>query len=124
MSNDGAETAAQPPGLRVVGWLLVVGGVLYATFGTIGLFSEVRSEALIATAILVFGVGCLLAGRGLLRDSRRAHRAAVVLLAVAAAAVVVRAFVEGDRVLLSQLLLPGLGLWLLLRQETRSHFAT
>ncbi len=112
-----------PIGVRGVGWVLVIAGVLYGVIGTIGLFDEARTEALIGLVMLLFGVACLLVGRGLLRGSRRAYIAAVVLLGAAAVLVVARAAIENDRTLVSQAFLPCVGLWILLRAEPRAHFA-
>jgi lysylphosphatidylglycerol synthetase-like protein (DUF2156 family) len=122
MSNDQASVET-PLTIRIVGWALVIGGALYVLFGTIGVFSEVRSEALQSTVVVVFGVACFFIGRKLLQDRRGAYIAAVVLLALAVLAGAGRAIMEGDRAMLAQIFLPGVGLWLLLMQETRTHFA-
>jgi hypothetical protein len=123
MSAEDQAKSTAPLTIRIVGWALVVGGVLYGVFGTIGVFSDVRSEALEAMVILGFGVACLLIGRSLLRNSRRAWVAAVVLLGLALAGGAIRSIIEGDRTMLAQLFLPGVGLWLLLMKETRDYFA-
>jgi lysylphosphatidylglycerol synthetase-like protein (DUF2156 family) len=123
MSNDQASVEV-PLTVRIVGWALVIGGALYGVFGTIGVFSEVRSEALQSMVVLAFGVACLFIGRKLLANRRGAYIAAIVLLALAVVMGAVRAIVEGDRAMLAQLFLPGVGLWLLLMQETRTHFST
>lgn len=115
--------AAVPIGVRGVGWVLVVAGALYGVIGTIGLLDEARTEALVGLVMLAFGVACLLVGRGLLRGSRRAYLAAIVLLGAAAALGVARAVIQGDRALVSQAFLPCVALWILLRAEPRAYFA-
>jgi lysylphosphatidylglycerol synthetase-like protein (DUF2156 family) len=120
MSDD---QPAVPIGVRGVGWVLVIAGVLYGVIGTVGVLDEARTEALIGIVMLGFGVACLLVGRGLLRGSRRAYIAAIVLLAAAAVFGVARAVIENDRSLVSQAFLPCVALWILLRAEPRAHFA-
>lgn len=124
MSAEDRTEIAAPLAIRIVGWALVVGGVLYGVFGTIGVFSDVRSDALESMVVLAFGVACLVIGRLLLRNSRRAWVAAVVLLGLAFVGGAVRSVIEGDRTMLAQLFLPGVGLWLLLMKETRDYFTT
>lgn len=118
-----SATNAVPIGVRGVGWVLVIAGVLYGVIGTIGVFDEVRAEALVGIVMLTFGVACLLVGRGLLRGSRRAYIAAIVLLGAAAVLGVARAVIENDRALVSQAFLPCVALWILFRAEPRAHFA-
>ena len=117
------NASAAPIGVRGVGWVLVVAGVLYGVIGTVGVLDDARTEALIGMVMLGFGVACLLVGRGLLRDSRGAYIAAIVLLTAAAVLGVVRAVIENDRALVSQAFLPCVALWILLRAEPRAHFA-
>jgi hypothetical protein len=118
-----SERAKLPVGAKMVAWLLVVGGALFAVVGTIGIFNQVRSEALMGMLMLAFGVAYLLVGRGMLRGSRRAYLVAVGLLAASVLLAVVRAVVEGDRSLISQGFVPAVALWALLSSEPRAYFS-
>lgn len=109
---------------RIVGWLLAVGGVLFIVVGTIGVFDEVRTEALIAAVMIAYGALCLVVGRGMLRHDRRAYVAAAVLLALSVLLGIGRAVVEGDRSLVSQSFVPAVALWAILRPEPRAHYTT
>lgn len=120
MSSDSNEA---PISVRGVGWVLAATGAVYVIFAVIGLVSVVRSEAFVVTTMLALGVGCLIAGTGLLLDRRWAYRAAIALLAAAIAVVVVRVVLEADRSLVSQVVVPAIALWILLRPEPRAHFA-
>jgi hypothetical protein len=117
-----SRPAELPVGARMVAWLLVVGGALFAVVGTIGLFSPERSDALMGALMLVFGLGYFVVGRGMLRGSRLGYLAAVGLLSASVALAVVRAVAEGDRSLISQGFVPAVALWALLSAEPRAYF--
>ncbi|HEU4541476.1 MAG TPA: hypothetical protein VFR23_10155 [Jiangellaceae bacterium] len=112
-----------PAGAKMVAWLLVVGGALFAVVGTIGLFNQVRAEALMGMLMLAFGVVYFVVGRGMLRGSRPAYLVAVGVLGASVALAVVRAVIEGDRSLISQGFVPAVALWVLLSAEPRAYFA-
>lgn len=117
------STATAPIMVRGVGWVLLALGAVYVAFGGIGAFDSDRGEALIGLVMLALGVACLVVGYGLLRDSRRAYLAALVLLTAATVLGVGRAVVEADRSLVSQSVLPAIGLAILLHATHRTHFA-
>ncbi|HEX6337004.1 MAG TPA: hypothetical protein VFZ85_08625 [Jiangellaceae bacterium] len=121
-SQDSAP-AQLPVGAKMVAWLLVVGGALFAVVGTIGVFDPARAEALVGTLMLGFGVAYFLVGRGMLRGSRTAYLVAIGLLGVSVALAIARAAIEGDRSLISQGFVPAVGLWMLLSAEPRTYFA-
>jgi lysylphosphatidylglycerol synthetase-like protein (DUF2156 family) len=117
------QRADLPVGAKIVAWLLVIGGGLFAVVGTIGVFDEARTEALMGMLMLAFGVVYLVVGRGMLRGSRTAYLAAVVVLAASVLLAVVRAVAEGDRSLVSQGFVPALAVWALLSSEPRAYYA-
>jgi hypothetical protein len=118
------ESAVSAPIMvRGVGWVLVALGAVYVVFGVIGLFDGNRGEAVVGLVMAALGVACLAVGRGLLRDSSRAYRAALVLLAATTVLGVGRAVAEADRSLVSQSVLPAIGLAILLHTAHRTHFA-
>ena len=112
-----------PVGAKMVAWLLVVGGALFAVVGTIGVFDPARAEALMSMLMLAFGVAYLVVGRGMLRGSRPAYLVAIGLLGASVALAIVRAAIEGDRSLISQGFVPAVALWVLLSAEPRTYFA-
>lgn len=124
MNPSQEGTPAQlPVGTKMVAWLLVVGGVLFAVVGTIGVFDPDRAQALMGTLMLAFGVAYFAVGRGMLRGSRPAYLVAIGLLGASVALAIVRAAIEGDRSLLSQGFVPAVALWVLLGSEPRTYFA-
>ena len=65
MNPSQESTPAQlPVGAKMVAWLLVVGGALFAVVGTIGVFDPDRAEALMGVLMLAFGVAYLVVGAG------------------------------------------------------------
>lgn len=122
-SPESAPAQQLPTGAKMVAWLLVVGGALFAVVGTIGVFDPARAQALMGMLMLVFGVAYLVVGRGMLRGSRPAYLVAIGLLGASVAMAVVRAVIEGDRSLISQGFVPAVALWALLGSEPRSYFA-
>lgn len=124
MNPSQEGTPAQlPVGTKMVAWLLVVGGVLFAVVGTVGVFDPDRAQALMGTLMLAFGVAYFAVGRGMLRGSRPAYLVAIGLLGASVALAIVRAAIEGDRSLLSQGFVPAVALWVLLGSEPRTYFA-
>jgi len=124
MNPSQESTPAQlPVGAKMVAWLLVVGGALFAVVGTIGVFEPDRAEALMGMLMLAFGVAYLVVGRGMLRASRPAYLVAIGLLGASVALAIVRAAIEGDRSLISQGFVPAVALWVLLGSEPRTYFA-
>ena len=123
--NPSQESApAQlPVGAKMVAWLLVVGGTLYAVVGTIGIFDPARAEALVGMLMLGFGVAYLVVGRGMLRGGRRAYLVAIGLLGASVALAIVRAAIEEDRSMISQGFVPAVAMWVLLGAEPRTYFA-
>lgn len=119
----GAPETPLPASVRVVSLVLMVGGALYAVIGLAGVSQESRSDALVSMALLVLGAVALGIGWSLFKSRRWAYVAAVVVLAVAVAGAVVAAIAGGDRAVLAQVFLPGLGVWLLLRRDSREHFS-
>lgn len=122
-SSESAPAQQLPTGAKMVAWLLVVGGALFAVVGTIGVFDPARAQALMGMLMLAFGVAYLVVGRGMLRGSRPAYLVAIGLLGASVALAVVRAVIEGDRSLISQGFVPAVALWALLGSEPRSYFA-
>jgi hypothetical protein len=124
MNPSQEGTPAQlPVGTKMVAWLLVVGGALFAVVGTIGVFDPDRAQALMGTLMLAFGVAYFAVGRGMLRGSRPAYLVAIGLLGASVALAIVRAAIEGDRSLISQGFVPAVALWVLLGSEPRTYFA-
>lgn len=121
-STQETRPAELPVGAKMVAWLLVVGGVLYAVVGTIGVVSPERSDALMGALMLGFGTGYFVVGRGMLRGSRLGYLAALGLVGASVALAIVRAVVEGDRSLISQGFVPAVALWVLLGAEPRAYF--
>ena len=117
----GAPEAPLPASIRVVSLVLMVGGALYAVIGLAGVSQQSRSDALVSMGLLTLGAVCLGIGWSLFKSRRWAYVAAVVVLAVALLVGVVTAIAGGERAVLAQVFLPGLGVWLLLRRDSRAH---
>jgi 4-hydroxybenzoate polyprenyltransferase len=113
----------QLPGTaRVVAIVLIAGGALYGIVATLGVSQGEQAAAALSIAILALGAICMLVGWRLLNGDRWAYIAAIVVLALAVLGGVVNAIGSGDRAVLAQVFLPGVGLWLLLRSEVREYF--
>ena len=121
-SPDAPEARRLPTSVRVVSLVLMVGGALYAVIGLAGVSQQSRSDALVSMGLLVLGAVALGIGWSLFKSRRWAYVAAIVVLAVAVVAGVVAAIAAGDRAVLAQVFVPGLGVWLLVRQDSREHF--
>lgn len=52
-----SERRELPVGAKLVAWFLVAGGALFAVIGTIGIFDQVRAEALMGMLMLASGPG-------------------------------------------------------------------
>jgi hypothetical protein len=127
MSTPGPETPRTPETVpRAVGYValaMIVVGVLAIIAGTIGVTDRSTGRALAGMTVMATGAVLLLVGWRLRHHERWAYVAAVVVLVLIAAGWVVRAVVEGEFWFVGQLLGPALGLWALLRPESREHFA-
>lgn len=122
MNAPAPQVSALPTPVRVVAMVLMAAGGLYAIIGMTGISSLDRTEALAAMGSLVLGVAAVATGWRVLQGDRWAHVAAVALLSIAVVTVVVSAIRASDRAILAQAFLPGVGIWLLVRAESRTHF--
>lgn len=120
----GAPEVPLPASVRVVSLVLMVGGALYAVIGLAGVSQESRSDALVSMGLLVLGAVALGIGWSLSKRRRWAYAAAVIVLAVAVVSVVIAAIAGSERAVLAQAFLPGLGVWLLLRRDSRAYFSS
>ena len=125
MTNSPGNAGAPDPvptSVRAVGIVLGVAGALYLIIGVTGVSSSDRSGALLAVGLLLFGAVCLVLGWKLVQGSRWAYFAAAVVLVLAIVGGVISAIQAGDRAVLAQVFVPGLGLYLLSRRESRDRF--
>jgi hypothetical protein len=113
---------AVPRAVGYVALAMIVIGVLAIIAGTIGVTDPSAGRALAGMTVMATGAVLLLVGWRLRHHERWAYVAAVVVLALIAVGWVVRAVVEGEFWFVGQLLGPALGLWALLRPESREHF--
>lgn len=119
---------AQAPGPlpRATGYValaMIVLGALAVAAGTIGVSDPSTDRALAAMAVMVTGAAFVLVGWWLRRHRRWAHVAAIVLLSALAVMWLVRALADREAWFVGQVLGPVLGIWVLLRPESREHFA-
>ncbi|HEX6577238.1 MAG TPA: hypothetical protein VF082_02645 [Jiangellaceae bacterium] len=127
MSPAGHGPARGPGSLpRATGYValaMVVLGVLAVAAGTIGVSDPSTDRALAAVAVMVTGAAFVLVGWWLRRHRRWAYVAAIVLLGALAVVWLVRALVDREAWFVGQVFGPVLGIWVLLRSESREHFA-
>jgi hypothetical protein len=112
-----------PRAVGLVALVMIVVGVLALVVGTIGVSDRSAGQALSSMGVMLTGAVLLLVGWRLRQHDRRAYIAAIAVLAIIAVGWIVRGAVEGESWFVGQLLGPGLGLWALLRPESRQHFA-
>jgi hypothetical protein len=127
MSPAGRDPAAVPGPLpRAMGYvalaMIVLGGLAVAA-GTIGVSDASTGRALAALAVMATGAAFVLVGWRLRRHERWAYVAANVLLAALGGVWLVRALIDREAWFVGQVFGPALGLWALLRPESRKHFA-
>jgi uncharacterized membrane protein YhhN len=127
MSRAGHDPAqASEPLPRATGYValaMIVLGVLAVAAGTIGVSDPATGRALAAMAVMVTGAAFVLVGWRLRRHRRWAYVAAIVLLSALAVVWLVRAIADREAWFVGQVFGPVLGIWLLLRPESRRHFA-
>lgn len=111
-----------PTSVRAVGIVLGVAGAMYLIIGVTGVSTSDRSGALLAVGVVALGAVCLVLGWKLVQGARWAYFATAVVLVLAIVGGVISAIQAGDRAALAQVFVPGLGLYLLSRRESRDRF--
>lgn len=122
--HDPAQALRPLP--RATGYValaMIVLGILAVAAGTIGVSDPETGRALAAAAVMATGAAFVLVGWRLRRHQRWAYVAAIVLLSALAVVWLVRALVDREAWFVGQIFGPVLGIWLLLRPESRQHFA-
>jgi hypothetical protein len=112
-----------PRATGYVALAMIVLGALAVAAGTIGVSDPATDRALTAMAVTVTGAAFVLVGWRLRRHQRWAYVAAIVLLSALAVVWLVRALVDREAWFAGQIFGPALGIWALLRPESRKHFA-
>lgn len=112
-----------PRATGYVALAMIVLGALAVAAGTIGVSDPATDRALTAMAVMVTGAAFVLVGWRLRRHQRWAYVAAIVLLSALAVVWLVRALVDREAWFVGQIFGPALGIWALLRPESRKHFA-
>jgi hypothetical protein len=102
--------------------MIALGGLAVAA-GTIGVSDPSTGRAFAAMAVMVTGAGFVLVGWRLRRHERWAYVAAIVLLTGLGGIWLFRALVDREAWFVGQIFGPALGLWALLRPESRRYFA-
>ena len=102
--------------------MIVLGGLAVAA-GTIGVSDSSTGRALAAMAVMATGAAFVLVGWRLRRHERWAYVAAIVLLTGRGGIGLFRALVDREAWFVGQIFGPALGLWALLRPESRRYFA-
>jgi len=121
----------QPNGVRgplprAVGYValaMIVVGVLAVAVGTIGVSDASTGRALASVGVMAAGAAFVLVGWRLRRHERWAYVAAIVLLSALALLWIVRGVIDGEAWFAGQVFGPALGIWALVRPESRDHFA-
>src|SRR5690625_3680964 len=111
-----------PTSVRAVGIVLGVAGAMWLIVGVTRVSSSDRPGAVLAIGAMVLGAVCLVLGWKLVQGARWAYFATAVVLVLAIVGGVVSAIQAGDRAALAQVFVPGLGLYLLSRRESRDRF--
>lgn len=123
---DQAPADAPGPLPRVTGYvalaMIALGGLAVAA-GTIGVSDPSTGRALAAMAVMITGAAFVLVGWRLRRRERWAYVAAIVLLTGLGGIWLFRALVDREAWFVGQIFGPALGLWALLRPESRRYFA-
>ena len=123
---DQAPADAPGPLPRATGYvalaMIALGGLAVAA-GTIGVSDPSTGRALAAMAVMITGAAFVLVGWRLRRHERWAYVAAIVLLTGLGGIWPFRALVDREAWFVGQIFGPALGLWALLRPESRRHFA-
>jgi hypothetical protein len=127
MSQAGRDPADVPSPLpRATGYvalaMIVLGGLAVAA-GTIGVSDSSTGRALAAMAVMATGAAFVLVGWRLRRHERWAYVAAIVLLSALGGVWLFRALVDREAWFVGQIFGPAIGIWALLRPESREHFA-
>jgi lysylphosphatidylglycerol synthetase-like protein (DUF2156 family) len=102
--------------------MIVLGGLAVAA-GTIGVSDSSTGRALAAMAVMATGAAFVLVGWRLRRHERWAYVAAIVLLSALGGVWLFRALVDREAWFVGQIFGPAIGIWALLRPESREHFA-
>jgi lysylphosphatidylglycerol synthetase-like protein (DUF2156 family) len=102
--------------------MIVLGGLAVAA-GTIGVSDSSTGRALAAMAVMATGAAFVLVGWRLRRQERWAYVAAIVLLSALGGVWLFRALVDREAWFVGQIFGPAIGIWALLRPESREHFA-
>jgi hypothetical protein len=117
---------ARGPLPRVTGYvalaMIVLGGLAVAA-GTIGVSDPSTGRALAAMAVMATGAAFVLVGWRIRRHERWAYVAAIVLLSALGGMWLFRALVDREAWFVGQIFGPAIGIWALLRPESREHFA-
>jgi len=102
--------------------MIFLGGLAVAA-GTIGVSDSSTGRALAAMAVMATGAAFVLVGWRLRRHERWAYVAAIVLLSALGGVWLFRALVDREAWFVGQIFGPAIGIWALLRPESREHFA-
>ena len=123
---DQAPADAPGPLPRVTGYvalaMIALGGLAVAA-GTIGVSDPSTGRALAAMAVMATGAAFVLVGWRIRRHERWAYVAAIVLLSALGGVWLFRALVDREAWFVGQIFGPAIGIWALLRPESREHFA-
>ncbi|MGH8822925.1 MAG: hypothetical protein ACRDVN_00395 [Jiangellaceae bacterium] len=117
-----SDRAPLPRAVSYVALAMMVVGVIAVAAGTIGVSDPSTGRALASMGVMATGAVLLLVGWRLRKGDRWAYVAAVVVLTLILAGWVVRGIVTRESWFAGQLLGPAVGLWALLRPESRRHF--
>jgi hypothetical protein len=117
------DRAPLPRAVSYVSLAMMVVGVIAVAAGTIGVSDPSTGRALASMGVMATGAVLLLVGWRLRKGERWAYLVAVVVLGLILAGWVARAIVARESWFLGQLFGPALGIWALLRPESRKHFA-
>jgi hypothetical protein len=123
---DQAPADAPGPLPRATGYValaMIALGALAVAAGTIGVSDPSTGRALAAMAVMITGAAFVLVGWRLRRHERWAYVAAIVLLTGLGGIWLFRALVDREAWFVGQIFGPALGLWALLRPESRRYFA-
>jgi hypothetical protein len=118
-----SDRAPLPRAVSYVSLAMMVVGVIAVAAGTIGVSDPSTGRALASMGVMATGAVLLLVGWRLRKGERWAYLVAVVVLGLILAGWVARAIVARESWFLGQLFGPALGIWALLRPESRKHFA-
>jgi hypothetical protein len=112
-----------PPATGYVALAMIFLGGLAVAAGTIGVSDSSTGRALAAMAVMATGAAFVLVGWRLRRHERWAYVAAIVLLSALGGVWLFRALVDREAWFVGQIFGPAIGIWALLRPESREHFA-